>query len=107
MKVNSGVRNDIQSQLNNIDSAKTDKVSLGKNKDLNKADKADTSSSAKVNLSEKAQMMSKAMHVAKNTEVDNDEKVQRLQKLIDAGDYKVSADKIADKLVDEHLLSPS
>ena len=104
MKVNSGIN---ANKLNDVNSSKTDKVSLGNNKASEKAEKADTSSSAKVNLSSKAHMMSKALDVAKNTIVDNEAKIDRLQKLIDAGDYKVSADKIADKLVDEHLLSPS
>lgn len=65
--------------------------------------KAETLSAASVQLSDKAQQMQKAKDVASSSTVD-DAKVERLQKLIDSGDYKVNASALADKLVDEHLL---
>ncbi len=60
---------------------------------------------AKVDLSERAQMMQKAKDIASETSVD-EAKVARLQKMIDEGNYSVDADKIADRLVDEHMLIP-
>lgn len=59
--------------------------------------------SSKVQVSDRAQMMAKAKAIAKNDDVD-EAKVARLQKMIDDGKYKVDAEKIADKMVDEHLL---
>ncbi len=59
---------------------------------------------SKVEVSDRAQMMAKAKSIAKNDDID-EAKVARLQKMIDEGKYKVDADKIADKLVDEHLLA--
>ena len=60
---------------------------------------------SKVDLSERAQLMSKAKEIASNQNVD-ETKVARLQKMIDEGKYSVDADKIADRLVDEHMLIP-
>lgn len=62
-------------------------------------------SSANVNVSERAQMMQKAKDIASAETID-EAKVARLQKLIDEGKYKIDADKIADRLVDEHLVIP-
>jgi len=58
--------------------------------------------SAKVNLSDRAQAMSKAKAIASEDSVD-DAKVARFQALIDSGKYKVDADKVADRLLEEHL----
>lgn len=65
----------------------------------------DVKGGAKVDVSERAQMMQKAKDIASDPSVD-EAKVARLQKMIDEGKYKVDADKIADRLVDEHLLIP-
>ena len=59
--------------------------------------------SSKVNMSDRAQMMAKAKAIAKADNTD-EAKIARIQKMIDAGTYKVDASAIADKLVDEQLL---
>ncbi|MBX2995065.1 MAG: flagellar biosynthesis anti-sigma factor FlgM [Bdellovibrionaceae bacterium] len=56
---------------------------------------------AKVNLSTRAQDIKRAQDIAKSTPDINEEKVARLQKLIDEGNYKVDAEKIAGKMIDE------
>ncbi len=62
--------------------------------------------SARVDVSQRAQDIKKAKELATPKDSDIDEaKVARLQKLIDSGKYKVDAEKVADKLVDEHLLA--
>jgi flagellar biosynthesis anti-sigma factor FlgM len=61
--------------------------------------------SSKVNVSERAQTMQKAKAIASDNSVE-EAKVARLQKLIDEGQYKVEADKIADRLLAEHLKMP-
>ena len=58
-----------------------------------------------MDLSERAQMMQKAKAMASNNSVD-EAKVARLQKLIDEGKYKVDANRVADRLVDEHMKMP-
>lgn len=62
--------------------------------------------STKINLSPEARQIHKATEIAKDQGVD-EAKIARLQKLIDGGEYKVDADAIADKLVNEHLIFPS
>jgi flagellar biosynthesis anti-sigma factor FlgM len=58
--------------------------------------------SARVDVSQRAQDIKKAKELATPKDSDVDEaKVARLQAMIDQGKYKVDADKIADKLVDE------
>lgn len=65
----------------------------------------DRLSASHLDLSHRAQMMKKAKEVASHSTVD-EAKVARLQKLIDAGQYKVDASDIADKLVDTHMNYP-
>jgi negative regulator of flagellin synthesis FlgM len=60
---------------------------------------------SKVDVSERAQMMQKAKDIAGAQTVD-EAKVARFQKLIDEGNYHVDSEKIADKLVDDHMLIP-
>lgn len=62
--------------------------------------------SAKVDVSERAQQMQKAKEIATRPDTVDEAKVARLQKLIDEGNYKVDADAIADRLVDEHMTIP-
>ncbi len=90
--------------------------------DLGKADKADKAKAGaagakpnaaalqdadlgatKVDLSPRAQEMKKIKEAALAAPDVNEEKVARLQKLIDDGKYKVAAKDIADKMVDEEL----
>ena len=62
--------------------------------------------SARVDVSQRGQDIKKAKELATPKADDIDEaKVARLQAMIDKGEYKVDASKIADKLVDEHLLA--
>src|SRR5258708_330632 len=60
---------------------------------------------SKVDVSERAQMMQKAKDIASDSSID-EAKVARLQKMIDDGAYSVDSEKVADRLVDEHLLIP-
>lgn len=104
MKVNSQIKNSL---ANNVDAAKTTKADAKKTaggaQGLN--DLAGNQNSAKINLSDRAQQMQKAKDIASASTVD-EAKVARLQKMIDEGKYKVDADAIADRLVDEHLRMP-
>ncbi len=103
MKISNNLGAD--SKLSNLDKAKSksdDNLgALGKNKQGTSS--ADINSAAKVNLSESAQRMNKAKAIASEPSI-NDAKVERLQKLIDGGEYKIDASAVADRLVDEHLL---
>lgn len=64
----------------------------------------DKVNAAKVALSERAQDMKKIKEVAMRAPDVNAEKVKKLQALIDGGNYKVDAGKVADKMVDSHLM---
>lgn len=63
--------------------------------------------SAKVELSSRAQDIKKAKELATPNAGIDEAKVARLQAMIDKGEYKVDAQAIADRLVDDHLLLPS
>lgn len=104
MKVNSQIKNSL---ANNVDAAKTAKAENKKASGGSQAlgDLAGNSNSAKVVVSDRAQMMQRAKDIASSTNVD-EAKVARLQKMIDEGKYKVDADAIADRLVDEHMSMP-
>ncbi len=61
---------------------------------------------ATVDISKKAQMANKIRELATpDLQSVNEERVAHFQKLIDEGKYKTDSKAIADKLVDEHLIS--
>lgn len=62
--------------------------------------------SSRVDVSPRAQEMMKARELATPSGDIDEAKVARLQKLIDEGKYKVSAEEIADRLLDEHSKMP-
>ena len=102
--------NKVGQNLNTRDSGKSEKASgagaasTGKVDVGNKgADKLADLGASKVDLSPRAQEMKKAKEIAMNTPDINEEKVARLQKLIDEGKYSVSPKDVADKMVDAHL----
>lgn len=103
--------NKVGQNLNVRDNAKADKAgAAGDAKGLEKAKgvnvdgdaKVSASDATKVNLSSRAQDIKKAKDIAMATPDVNEEKVSRLQKLIDEGNYKIDADAIAGKMLDEH-----
>ena len=63
--------------------------------------------SSSVNVSQDAKSYNKAMEIAKSPTTVDEAKVEYFQKLIDQGRYSVGADKVANSLVDEHMLLPS
>jgi len=94
--------------LSRVDTTKSSSVNKRENTAgaLGVRDNAATSGAAQVNVSERAQMMQKAKEIASRPDTIDEAKVARLQKLIDEGKYKVDAQAIADRLVDEHLATP-
>lgn len=71
--------------------------SLGNNKADGAAD------ASRVQVSQRAQDMKRAKEIATSSADVNEARVAELQKLIDAGKYKVDAKDIADKMVDEQM----
>jgi negative regulator of flagellin synthesis FlgM len=87
---------------------KTDNANGAKTSQLAQSNKGSSLSTEKVNLSPRVQEMQKIKDIAMKGKDDIDEaKVARLQAMIDAGEYKVDANAIAEKLLDEHLNMPS
>lgn len=78
--------------------------SKGKRKS-SKTESVETGVSDKVSISGRAKDAAYAKEVATKASDVNDEKVARLKEQIRNGTYKVDADKIADRLVDEHLMT--
>ena len=64
---------------------------------------ADALAPSRVDISSRGKEASKAKEIAMNTTDVDEAKVAHFQNLIDKGLYKVDAEKVADKLVDEHL----
>ncbi len=102
--------NKVGQNLNTNDSAKTDKAEkagAAKGAGIGDAKAAALSNAdlgaSKVDVSPRAQQMKKAKEIANSTPDINEEKVARLQKLIDDGKYNVSAKDIADRMVDEEI----
>lgn len=64
---------------------------------------ADSEPTEKVAISSRAKDIAKAKEVASSTPDIDEARVARLKAAIQSGSYKADADKIADRLVDEHL----
>ena len=77
--------------------------SLGINQESKGASAADIASAARVELSQAAKDISRVTALATPDDGIDEAKVARLQKLIDDGNYRIDAEGIADRLVDEHL----
>jgi negative regulator of flagellin synthesis FlgM len=98
--------NKVGQNLNLKDTGKTDKaedVKVGIGKGKASALDATDLGATKVDLSTRAQEMKKAKEAAMAAPDIDEEKVARLQKLIDNGQYSVNAKDIADKMIDEEL----
>jgi negative regulator of flagellin synthesis FlgM len=67
---------------------------------------ADLDSSSRVELSSRAQDIKKAKELATPSSDIDEAKVARLQAMIDQGQYKVNAEAIADRMLDEHTKMP-
>ncbi len=87
-KLNSDPLKDLKSNKTNQDSLSSGEIS----------------NSAKVDVSQRAKDMQRIKDIAMNAEDIDMEKVNRLQKLIDEGDYKIDAAGVADRMLDEHLM---
>lgn len=67
---------------------------------------ADLGSSSKVELSSRAQDIKRAKEIAMSAPDVDEAKVARLQAMIDKGQYKVNAEAVAERLLDEHSKMP-
>ncbi len=79
--------------------------SRGKTK-TSKVSGGGVASSDNVNISTRARDAKMAKDIASAAPDEDSEKIARLKSAIKAGTYKVDADKIADRLVDDHLSMP-
>lgn len=105
--------NKVGQNLNLTDSAKSEKAQgLKENKSSGAASKSDaltsstlgeSSESSRVDVSPRAQEAKRIKEIAMAAPDVDEAKVAKFRQLIDEGKYKVDADAIADKMVDEHL----
>jgi negative regulator of flagellin synthesis FlgM len=83
----------------------TSEVTGAKDRRSRRTQEVDSGVSDKVALSGRGKDAAKAKGIANATPDVDEAKVARLKAAIQSGSYKVDADKVADSLVDEHLLS--
>lgn len=101
--------NKIGQTLNLVDGAKSDKageIKTGPQKNnVGEASLFSTNGSdaAKVDVSSRAQDAQRIKELAMAAPDVDMQKVEKFRKLIDAGQYKVDAKSVADRMVDEHL----
>ena len=104
------VSNKLPNAMQNAEAAKTTKVgvdALEGKKGKSAVVGADSAQSARVDLSPRAQDIKKAKELATPGEGIDEAKVARLQAMIDAGKYKVDAEAIADRMLDEQMKMPT
>ncbi len=102
------VTNNIPGAKQSSDTVKTGKAKSSESESLqDRPIKSDVSAgkaaqNERIDLSSRAQDIKKAKEMATPANGIDEAKVARLQSLIDSGRYKVDADAIADRLLDEH-----
>ncbi len=103
MKVNNSK---IGQNLNLTEGAKSDKASgakdMGKDSKISKPDFFDAGAS-KVDVSDRAQQAKKIKELANKVPDIDQEKVAKFRQMIDEGKYKIDANAVASRMVDEHL----
>ncbi len=109
--------NKVGQNLNLTDASRTDKSDKTKQKSAIDSSGSEKSSavglpftsssgdSAKVDLSTRAQDTQRAKEIAMSANDFDQAKVEKFQKLIDEGKYKIDSKAIAERMVDEHLLA--
>ncbi len=103
--------NKVGQNLNLSDSSKADKTAEKAKAGAASSDlkapnvQAVQGDATKVDLSSRAQDIKKIQELANSAPDVDQAKVDKFQKLIDAGKYKVDSKSVADRLVDEHLFS--
>jgi len=102
--------NKVGQNLNTSDAKATDKSggvkkNSSSSSSSSNAPVAENGQATKVELSTRAQDIKKIKELAKDSpDVDMD-KVEKFKKLIAEGKYKVDSKAVADRMVDEHLMS--
>lgn len=88
--------------LNKVDDKKEklNRLSDGK---INLSDSDNRDSEDKIKLSTRAQDIQQIKKLVSSKDKVDEEKVARLQKLIDAGEYNVNSEAVAEKLLNEHI----
>lgn len=85
----------------NLDRVDNKHISSKKNNSI--SDSIDTNSS--IDISETAKLLRRASETAKNSAIENFEKVQDLKEKIKSGKYQIDTSVLAEKILDEHLNS--
>jgi negative regulator of flagellin synthesis FlgM len=70
-----------------------------------KAQLGESGDSAKIQLSDRARDLKRITELAMNAPDVNEDKVEKFRSLIDKGLYKIDAEGIADKMVNEQLMN--
>ncbi len=103
LNLTDGTKLDKASEKNKTSAVKSqDTGAAGALKDLANSEAAQ---STRVDLSERSQDIRQIRDLAKASPDIDQAKVEKFQKLIDAGKYKIDAKAVADKMVDEQLMS--
>lgn len=94
--------------LTGVDSQKIDRLDLKSKRSKEQLGSLDRSAelneAARVDVSQRAQDMKKIKELTMAAPQDNTEKIARLQKLIDDGNYKVDTEAVADRMVDDYMV---
>ncbi len=93
-----------KAHLNNLTAAKQSKTQQNNKKITNNNSYKANNDSAKINLSNTAKDINNIKKLATPSQDIDLAKVEKIKNLINQGKYKINAEKIADKMVDEHLL---
>lgn len=91
--------------FNKIDIYNQNKIQEDKNTQLKKKDDVSNlkSSSDKVELSNEVKLLNNVIDNVKKQDVDRTDKIKELKEKISAGEYKINAEKIADKILQNEI----
>lgn len=102
MRINSGGGRGVDQATEN---SKAGKVEGPKGRREGRASRVSHKGADKVEVSSKAKDAAKAKAMAQSAPDVREEKVAKLREAVKNGSYNVDADRIADRMVDEHILT--
>lgn len=93
-------------ELSNINRTKSNQRVDGKDRTDKSASTSDaTSASGKIEISDNAKLLAKGVEAAKNVDLTDKEKIAMIKERIRNDEYKPDFGKVAEKLIDEHIVN--
>lgn len=103
MKVVNSGRDSVE--LSNVNRTKSNNRVDAKERSEKSERNSESSASGKIEISENAKLLSKGVDAARNADISDQEKIAMIKEKIRNRDYQPDFGKVAEKLLDEHIVN--